>query len=65
MDSRATTDHMTNNSSLFESLTRSCVKFVQVANGTSMSILGAGNVSLSPTFSMSSVLFARTLKNNL
>ncbi|MFU0443527.1 hypothetical protein ACMBCN_01855, partial [Candidatus Liberibacter asiaticus] len=59
------TDHMTSNSSLFESLTPSCVKSIQVANGAPMSILGAGNVSLSLTFFMSSVLFAPTLKNNL
>ncbi|MCG7218525.1 MAG: hypothetical protein K6253_01790, partial [Candidatus Liberibacter asiaticus] len=53
-----TTNHMTSNSSLLDFLTLSCVKSVQVANGAPMSILEAGNVSLSPTFFMSSVLFA-------
>ncbi|MFU0443767.1 hypothetical protein ACMBCN_03135, partial [Candidatus Liberibacter asiaticus] len=48
MDS-GVTDHMTSNPSLFNSLTSSCVKSVQVANGAPMSILGVGNVSLSPT----------------
>ncbi|MFU0443516.1 hypothetical protein ACMBCN_01800, partial [Candidatus Liberibacter asiaticus] len=53
---------MISNLSFFDSLTSSCVKFVRVANGALMSILGAGNVSLSPTFFVSSILFAPTLK---
>ncbi|RVW25908.1 hypothetical protein CK203_111337 [Vitis vinifera] len=52
------TDHMISHSSLFDSLRPSLVKFVQVANGTPMSISRVGNVSLSPTLSMSSVLLA-------
>ena len=64
IDSGAT-DHMTSNSSIIGSLTSPPVKSVQVANGNSMPITGAGNVSLSPTFSMSSVLIAPKLSNNL
>ncbi|MFU0443452.1 hypothetical protein ACMBCN_01465, partial [Candidatus Liberibacter asiaticus] len=64
IDSGAT-DHKTSKPFLFDSLTPSCVKSVQVVNREPMSILGASNVALSPAFSMSSVLFAPTLKNNL
>ncbi|XP_071902889.1 uncharacterized protein [Coffea arabica] len=53
IDSGAT-DHMTSNSSIIDSLTSSPVKSVQVANGNFTPIIGAGNVSLSPKFSMSS-----------
>ena len=59
------TDHMISHSSLFDSLRPSLVKFVQVANGTPMSISRVGNVSLSPTLSMSSVLLAPSLSNSL
>lgn len=56
---------MASNSSIIDSLTSSPVKSVQVANGNSMPMTGAGNVSLSPTFSISSVLLASKLSNNL
>ena len=64
IDSGAT-DHMTSNTSLISPLRSSSVKTVQVANGTPMPITGTGTVSLSPTLSMSSVLFAPKLSNNL
>ena len=64
IDSGAT-DHMTSNSSIIDSLTSPPVKSVQVANGNFTPIIGAGNVSLSPKFSMSSVLLAPKLSNNL
>ena len=41
------------------------IKFVQVANGTPMLISGVGNVSLSPTLTISSVLLALSLSNIL
>ncbi|XP_071933922.1 uncharacterized protein [Coffea arabica] len=53
IDSGAT-DHMTSNSSIIDSLTSPPVKSVQVANGNFTPIIAAGNVSLSPKFSMSS-----------
>lgn len=56
---------MTSNSSIIDSLTSPPVKSVQVANGNSMPMTGAGHVSLSPTFSISSVLLASKLSNNL
>ena len=56
---------MTNDSSIVHSLTFSSIKSIQVADGNSMPVTGAGNVSLSSTFSMSSVLLAPTLSNNL
>ena len=59
------TDHMISHSSLFDSLRPSLVKFVQVANGTPMSISRVRNVSLSPTLSMSSVLLVPSLSNSL
>lgn len=64
IDSGAT-DHFTCNPSTFDSLTNSPVQSVQVANGTPVKITGAGNVSFSPTFSISSVLLAPTFSTNL
>ena len=52
------TDHMTSIPSLINSLIPSPFKSVQVANGTSMSISGSGNVSFSSTLPLSSVLLA-------
>ena len=59
------TYHMTSNPSLFNSLISSLGKFVLVANGTHMPISGSENVSFSSTLSLSSVLLAPNLSNNL
>ncbi|RVW88049.1 hypothetical protein CK203_044448 [Vitis vinifera] len=59
------TDHMTSHSSLLDSLMPLSIKSVQVANGTPMSILGVGNVSLSPRLLMSFVLLVPSLSNGL
>jgi transposase InsO family protein len=64
IDSGAT-DHMTSYSSLIDSLIPSPIKSVQVANGTPMPISGYGNVSLSSSLPLSSVLHAPNLSNNL
>ena len=64
IDSRAI-DHMTSNPSLLNSLIPSHVKSVQVANGTPMPISGSRNVSFSSTLSLSFVLLAPNLSNNL
>ncbi|XP_048232868.1 uncharacterized protein LOC125370622 [Ricinus communis] len=64
IDSGATY-HMTSNSSILTSLMSSPVKFVQVANRTSMPITGVGNISISPTFLISFVLLAPDLSNSL
>lgn len=50
---------------LFLTLTSSSIKSAQVVNGTPMPNTWARNVSLSPIFSMSSVVLAPNFSNNL
>ena len=56
---------MTSHSSLLDSVMPLSIKSIQVANGTPMSILGVGNVSLSPRLLMSFVLLVPSLSNGL
>ena len=56
---------MTRNPSLLNSLIPSHVKSVQIANGKPMPILRFINVSFSSTLSLSSILLAPNISNNL
>lgn len=58
-------DHMTNNTAWFVSLSHPHIKSVKVANGLSTPVLGAGSVSLTPSLPLSSILHVPTLSHNL
>ena len=64
IDSDAT-DHMTFDSRQVSPLKSSSQNFVSTANGTSISIIGEGSLSLTNTLNLNSVLFVPSLNYNL
>lgn len=58
-------DHMTSDSSRFVTFTPPHHSSVKVAKGVLTSIQGAGSLSLTPSMSLSSVLYVPSLSNNL
>ena len=65
LDSRAT-DHMTGMSDMFSSLQHSSsLSHITVANGTRATVSGIGTVIISPTITLSSVLYVPTCSFNL
>ena len=59
------TDHMTPHSSLLTSYVSLHGNYITIVNGTSISIVGHGNISLMPFLNLRDVLYVPQLSNNL
>ena len=64
LDSGAT-DHMTYDKTLFQSTTHSHRKCVAIVNGTTITIVGAGTLSLTPYLPLHNCLLVPSLSHHL